>query len=114
MKSDRVYICKYPLRFPRRDKEYFLEKSEDFNEGYDTDTPQYYRRIPKDVLRRMEQLEKKRDELHEESKKLLMEGFARGTPVETAITELFDKELHNKASKLRAERHQYFMERRKG
>ena len=106
MKSARVYVTKH-LKFPRRDAEYFLEKSEDFNEGYDTDHPQYYRRMPKDVLRRMDELEKKQKELSEEHKKLLMEGFARGTPVETAITELFDQKLHDKSRRL-------MMEGRKG
>ena len=110
----KVYVTK-SLYLPRRNKEYFLGQVERYNHGYDSaDHPQYYRRIPKDVLRRMDELEKRRRELTEEYntikasfRKLVMEGFTSGTPVETAITELFDQKLHDKSRRL-------MMEGRKG
>ena len=72
-------------------KAQLLDGVESYNEGYDPVAhPEYYRRIPADILAKIHEVEIEMHRLHDRKKLLLQAGWQKGQ-MPTDITNLMDR-----------------------
>jgi hypothetical protein len=99
MKMHSGYITKH-LRSATKGK--LMDGIAGYNQGYDSDTPVEYRRIPADILAKIHGIEVELQRLHDQKQRLLKAGWETGQmPVE--LTNLMDRARHEaNGAKLRA------------
>ena len=101
MKFHTGYITKQ-LRPATKEK--LLDGVSGYNQGYDTDRPDWYRRIPADILAKIHEVEVEMGRLHDRKQRLLGSGWVKGR-MPTDITKLMDRAKHEtNGARLRAAR----------
>jgi len=75
-------------------KAQLLDGVEGYNQGYDSATPDYYRRIPADILAKIHEVEVEMRRLHDRKELLLRAGWQKGQ-MPTDITNLMDRKKHD-------------------
>ena len=91
MKLHTGYITKH-LRSATEEK--LLDGVSGYNQGYDTDTPKWYRQIPADILAEIHAVEVEAHKLHDRKVLLLKAGWRKGRPP-TDLIKLMDQRRHD-------------------
>jgi len=91
MKLHSGYITQH-LRSATEEK--LLDGVSGYNQGYDTDTPKWYRQIPADILAEIHAVEVEAHKLHDRKVLLLKAGWQKGRPP-TDLIKLMDQRRHD-------------------
>ena len=91
MKLHAGYITRH-LRSATKEK--LLGGVSGYNQGYDTDTPKWYRQIPADILAEIHAVEVEAHKLHDRKVLLLKAGWRKGRPP-TDLIKLMDQKRHD-------------------
>ena len=101
MKMHGGYITKH-LRSATMEK--LLGDVGSYNQGYDNTTPDWYRRIPADLLAKIHEIEVDMGRLHDRKQRLLRSGWVKGR-MPADFANLMDSAKHERgAARLRAGR----------
>jgi hypothetical protein len=91
MKFHSAYITK---QLRSTTKAQLLEDVSGYNQGYDSDSATYYRRIPADILAKIHEVEVEMHRLHDRKLLLLKSGWQKGR-MPADITKLMDRKKHD-------------------